>query len=274
MSSSVHSCIVVIPVYKSEMSNDEQKSLLQCLTVLRRYPIVFVSPNKLNCNQYISICSNNNILFQRLSFDDSFFDGISSYNRLLLSRCFYEAFSDYEYMLIYQLDAYVFRDELESWCKKGYDYVGAPLIGHYSDVVFSDRMRVGNGGLSLRKVHSFLSFFDSSRNVYPLSRIADRIGLLEKPFIRVFIWLFMALGWRNKPSVVAKRWRYNEDEFWSCVLLNTNYAMFMPTPFEALLFSFERFPSELYEMNGRKLPFGCHAWRKYQYDSFWSRFIF
>lgn len=30
--------------------------------------------------------------------------------------------------MIYQLDAWVFNDELSSWCSLGYDYIGAPFF--------------------------------------------------------------------------------------------------------------------------------------------------
>jgi hypothetical protein len=46
----------------------------------------------------------------------------------MLSIDFYKRFRDYKFILIYQLDAYVFRDELEYWCEQDYDFIGAPLI--------------------------------------------------------------------------------------------------------------------------------------------------
>jgi hypothetical protein len=45
-----------------------------------------------------------------------------------LSEEFYQAFTDFEFMLIYQLDAFVFRDELADWCRSGYEYIGAPWL--------------------------------------------------------------------------------------------------------------------------------------------------
>jgi hypothetical protein len=36
-----------------------------------------------------------------------------------LSASFYERFLDTKYILIYQLDAFVFKDELQEWCDKG-----------------------------------------------------------------------------------------------------------------------------------------------------------
>lgn len=41
---------------------------------------------------------------------------------------------------------------------------------------------------------------------------------------------------------------------------------------EASHFAFEKHPSFLFSQNGQ-LPFGCHAWRKYEYDEFWGKYI-
>lgn len=273
MSSINHRCIIIIPVYKPEMDDDETRSLHQCLKVLGQHPVAFVTPDALNCDQYCEICSQYGIRFIRYSFDKSFFAGIEGYNRLLLSRFFYESFAEYDYMLIYQLDAYVFYDELDKWCRKGFDYIGAPLIGDHSDEAFSMRMRVGNGGFSLRKIKTYMAFFDSRNNVFSGLQVSKRINLWKKPCTRLFVWFLMVLGWRNKPSTVAEGWKYNEDDFWSGLLTGTRYQLSVPEIPEAIRFSFERFPSELYEVNHRQLPFGCHAWKKYQYDSFWSEYI-
>lgn len=273
MNSMIPSCVIIIPVYKPVLSADEKVSLVQCLRVLKLHSFVFVTPKALDCELYRDICSQHGIRFNRFSFDDSFFVGVEGYNRLLLSCSFYEAFADYDYMLIYQLDAYVFVDELNKWCSKGYDYIGAPLIGNYQDEEFSMSMHVGNGGFSLRRVGFFLSFFNSRKNVFSGSQIARLINIWKKPYTRCFVWLLMVLGWRNKPSVVASRWEYNEDDFWSARLSQSNYQLSIPEPLEALQFSFERFPSQLFELNSGRLPFGCHAWRKYQFDLFWVDFI-
>lgn len=53
---------------------------------------------------------------------------------------------------------------------------------------------------------------------------------------------------------------------------DSNYALSKPSPREALFFALERFPKELYAIIQR-LPFGCHAWRKYEYESFWREVI-
>ena len=55
-------------------------------------------------------------------------NGIAGYNRMMLSAGFYELFRDYEYLLICHTDAWIFRDELADWCRRGYDCVAAPWV--------------------------------------------------------------------------------------------------------------------------------------------------
>lgn len=57
---------------------------------------------------------------------DEHFVSVDSYNEMMLSPDFYRRFQVYDFMLIYQLDAFVFRDELDEWVAKDYDYIGAP----------------------------------------------------------------------------------------------------------------------------------------------------
>ena len=46
----------------------------------------------------------------------------------------------------------------------------------------------------------------------------------------------------------------------------------IPSPKDAINFSFESNPELLYKMNNECLPFGCHAWEKYG-KHFWKQFI-
>ncbi|MBQ9893657.1 MAG: hypothetical protein IJM35_10950 [Bacteroidales bacterium] len=264
---------VVIPVYLSELSEEEKISFNQTVKVLGRHDIILVCPCGFDHSNYDNLAAQQGVTIKKECFEASYFNGIPGYNRLLLSRHFYERFSNYNYILICQLDVFVFRDELEYWCTRGYDFIGAPIIGKFEDTAFSNVMRVGNGGFSLRKISSYLAYFNSGKNVIPTNDIAHRISLRKKPYTRIFVWILMSLGWRNKPVSFAAHWRYNEDDFWSGVLDKSNFALRKPSPEEAMLFSFERFPSELFKLTGNKLPFGCHAWKKYEFNGFWRHII-
>ena len=115
---------VVIPFYKNNITGYEMIALQQCERVLAAYPKIAIKPDKL-----IFPVETTEISFTHvLSFDNHYFNDLAGYNRLMLSAEFYEKFSDYEYILIYQMDCFVFKDELSFWCGQNLDYIGAPWI--------------------------------------------------------------------------------------------------------------------------------------------------
>ena len=260
---------IVIPVYKRELVWNEERSFRQTLRVLGSHPLIMVCPETLDLSRFNAIAGEYDRTIYRESFEDTYFANIAGYNRLLLSEEFYSRFERYEYILIAQLDTYVFRDELEQWCAKGYDYVGAPWFGQQMDLKYSS---IGNGGLSLRRVGAYLDFFHGKKHVVPVSKIAKRINIEDKLYTRWLVWILMALGWRNTPYQVAHRCQGNEDNFWSGTLDGTNYELTKPSVEEALEFAWERFPSEIHKHVGH-LPMGCHAWEKYEYEKFWKEII-
>jgi hypothetical protein len=63
-----------------------------------------------------------------------------------------------------------------------------------------------------------------------------------------------------------------EDRYW-CDYITSLFTDFTIAPIEtAIKFSFEAQPSLLYQMNSNVLPFGCHAWEKYE-PEFWEPFV-
>ena len=87
--------------------------------------------------------------------DNNFFGTIRRANEMYLSKSFYEIFKKYDFMLIYQLDALVFSNQLEKWVNSEYDFVAAPwvtpVIGYLSHKNGSPPSG-GNGGFSLRNI--------------------------------------------------------------------------------------------------------------------------
>ena len=62
----------------------------------------------------------------------------------------------------------------------------------------------------------------------------------------------------------------NEDLFWS-LFVGPRCAFFtVPKAAEAIAFAFEAHPEYLFELNQQQLPFGCHAWQRYN-PEFWER---
>ena len=77
---------------------------------------------------------------------------------------FYNGFRKYKFMLVHQLDAYVFKDDLLYWTKQGYDYIGAPWFEGMDNAGTNASLlpEIGNGGFSLRKIKiTDQRFFDT-----------------------------------------------------------------------------------------------------------------
>ena len=112
------SCTIVIPVYKQTLSGIEEQSLKQCLNVLSKHDIALVGPNSLDYTYYQQVAKETGKQLRIERYDDEFFKSVQAYNALCLNEDFYKRFSDYDFMLIYQTDAWVFRDELDYWCQQ------------------------------------------------------------------------------------------------------------------------------------------------------------
>ena len=105
--------IVAIPYYHTDLSEKEIISLGQAQKVLEKYDLCLIAPLRLQ-----SLLKTQK--YQVEYFEDSFFENVSTYNRLMLTTEFYERFKLYRYMLVYQLDAFVFYDRLSYFCDLNY----------------------------------------------------------------------------------------------------------------------------------------------------------
>lgn len=253
--------VVVIPVYKSSLTDWEAVSLRQCVRVLHAYTLVLIKPASLDVDYLLA----DYPMLGVEEFPDACFSSLNAYNKLVLDANFYRRFSTYTYLLIYQLDAYVFKDELLDWAAKGYDYIGAPwlpvqrgtrkwkiTLKRYFHRLFHHSLElrrwkyiefeVGNGGLSLRKIDKMIQVTHHYRNI-----IADLL-VDGQPF-------------------------YPEDVLLFVEIRNRKFRLSTPSYKEAMRFSLELGADWAYECMNRQLPFGCHAWVHKDNYPFWSAFI-
>jgi uncharacterized protein DUF5672 len=218
---------VVVPYWGSPLGDDERLSLRQLERFLGRYDRYAIGE---------PLTGLGHKRFQR-----RYFKNPVTYSRLLLSRRFYDAFAGYEFLLVHQLDAVVFRDELEDWCARGLDYVGAPWFpGDAMPLV--NEPAVGNGGLSLRRVAAFREVLERAGERYARRWVEGRSG---------------------------SRFEAHEDLFWSFDARRFVPEFRVASVEEALGFAFELEPRRAFELAGRRLPFGAHAWAKYD-RAFWE----
>lgn len=218
--------VIVIPVYKQELDDLEMVSLAQVRRVLGKYDICFLAPESLDFS-YGGGAHGEYV--ERVP--DVYFTGKNSYSRLMLESWLYERFSAYEYMLLYQLDAFVFADRLQEFCALGYDYIGSPMP-RWLDDWRECRCSVGNGGFSLRRISSVLRV----------------LAMREKVFVR-------------RPG----EWRENrflqwEDIFFSYCGTLSELDFHVPDFLTALDFGVEMDVGHAYRRMPEWLPFGCHAW--------------
>lgn len=228
--------VVVIPRYREQLNICEQVSLRQVQFILAKYDIVFVSPSKM---KYF-YSGNDAVEF----FPDECFETRYGYSELLMTTDFYARFDKYEYLLIYQLDAYVFQDKLDYYCSLGYDYIGAPLNKNFSKITGG---RVGNGGFSLRKISSCIRMTNCRNHI-----IGEVFANIPDDGIHIRA----------------------EDRFFSWCGYNKNYDFRVPDIKTAVGFALECDVQHAYKrLNENNLPFGVHAWSKSLFFSLWKDYI-
>ena len=251
---------------------DEETSLRHWQKYLSGYDTYFVAPQG---------CGVQRDGIETKYFPRRFFGSVARHNQLLWSPGFYRAFEDYEYIFFYHLDALVFRDELEKWCDEGYDFIGPPWIVT-EQTPWVKEPGVGNGGFALFNVrnklevlyriyeHDPLRYWMRYVTMFPklawapmfccraLYKLGLRIKLLEGIIFEWKATLFKSSSWGRSPDVFFGTRAKRYDERWN------------PAPWDlALKFAFEADPPRCSELAGGHMPFGCHAWARYD-RAFWE----
>jgi len=268
----ISDCAVVIPIYKEDLTRNEETSLRQCLSVLGEYPMVFIAPRKLNCEKYKHICSEYNLLADYELFNDGLFNGVNGYSALMVSDVFYGRFLNYKYILIYQLDAFVFENDLAFWCGQNYDYVGGPFFELRRGADIPKHTTFLNGGFSLRKTNVFYKLAKKKLRLnFFLYLLWSKLDILKGKRQTVFnlltaAFLFFAVTFLRK----IFRLEPNEDFEWSKKI--KKYGKIAPFDM-ALRFSFDSCPEYAFKLTDNSLPFGCHGWPGYYNRLFWNKFI-
>jgi len=260
---------ILIPVYRDSLDSFGIASLSQCFKNWgNKYDIYFVKPKSLALTKTQKLFVTSKIA----EYEDSYFTSISGYCRLMMATEFYERFLDYKYIFIYQTDGYAFRDELQYWCEKDYDYLGAPWIPKDSYKRFYNRAFV-----YLRKaLNNFLDKPDRSMQYY---QVGNGGVSLRKTSVFHGITKTDSANIERYISNLGKSSMYNEDIYWSLApklfdnLSVKQKQLSKPGYKEALGFSFDMNPSVCYRLNNNQLPFCCHSFSKPKFWKFWKNHI-
>ena len=282
------SCIIVIPIYKDQPTAMEQASIRQTFRVLGRHDIAFVTHAGCALDVYRQIVEDEKCPLRVELFDSHYFDSTAHYSDLCFSEAFYLRFQKYDYMLICQTDAWVFRDELDYWCAQGYDYIGAPIYFPYNERHFTRIFfGIGNGGFCLRRIQHCLRIVRHDRK---------RIFIKPRTLMRMY-WHYFRFNEAFTCSI-RRRLTLIGKCLAKCVGVNNNIAFYtsrhinedmlfgswaadawglvdvkLPDELTAARFAMEIGAPELYERTGKALPFGCHAFEKWDFTDFWAKHI-
>lgn len=268
--------VIVIPIYQSSLSETEQISVNHLRRYCAQYPKVLVYPMGLTFNFDTSD-------FIKVALSPQHFKNVDTYNRLCLNPRFYQKFSDYQYMLIYQLDAYVFKDELGYWCEQNYSYIGAPWrrLTLWSKKIRSLNRKlkewrinlqlpmrskwigVGNGGLCLRHIADCQKVLTASTmraseffKLWPLLFRTERRFIFEV----IAAYVLSKVNHRSIGSQLRKISSAAEDRYFGLYgkMLNPDFTL--PPPLLANRFSMEGMLLETrLQLNQYQTPFGAHG---------------
>lgn len=191
-----NTCCVAIPIHTLQMAKHQYASIVQTVKQLSRdFDIYIVHPQSLDIQQL------KKLIPREIVFADENFKSWGSYNRMCMSTFFYNSFKQYDYMLIAQNDTWIFKNELQCWCDKGYDYIGAPLCHNCNNVKQCNYNEdpndaiVGNGGLSLRRIEKFIQ----ATKYIDEHGILDSYSVDDTPWEDLFLMRIKELGW-NVPK--------------------------------------------------------------------------
>jgi len=225
--------IVVIPTHKSweQLNSNEKQSFFHNCEVLKSRKICMVVPKDLDIYTYRVLVPNLKII----SVDPKLMKSVGGYNALTTSSEFWKIFPS-KYVLLVQLDVWIFKDECNKFIDYGYDLYGAPFwMGPCAG-------SVGNSGFMLAKTSKMVEITEQ-----------DEKDCKEDPGYENWV--------RKKPDDVV---------FGMVPRPNFNIS---PTIF-ALEFSIEQSPKVSYGLAQKQLPMGCHAYYTIEENrEFWKQFI-
>lgn len=247
---------IIVPIYKLTFTDLETISFNRIIKVFCNRKIFLICP--ITIEDFISELVKNIENTSVASFNDKCFDGFKNYNKLLMSYDFYNRFSEYNFILICQLDVFVIKDELKYWLTQSIDNIGAPIFEGFTSPT-SVIKKGSNGGFCLRNTKSCMIVLSSIKFRYSKIRSHWQIETIwYRKLFRVFrdgLLFNYKIKYFN-PII-------NEDIFWSIVVPEKFPWFVVSEPEKAKFFAFDANPRLLFQMCNYKYPMAIHAWWKY-----------
>jgi hypothetical protein len=252
---------VLVPVHKVVPSDLEVISLRQCGRCFARRPLVLLAPAGLDLSAYEALLPGARVL----RVEAKWMSSVRAYNRLMISPIIYRSLARYTHLLVHEPDALVLRDELDFWCREEYDYIGAPwFVGYENAEPNAPFFGVGNFGFSLHRPTMMLTILRGKQRWYAGDELwRDLFRALRSREANRLIRLLRGTGRAGTLGGASAIYEYNCDIFWGQLVPRLVKDFRIAPPEVALKFSWDTFPSRCYKMCNGALPFGLHAWARY-----------
>lgn len=249
------SCVVVVPVHKPWPDAWERGSFAHLLEVYAGRPVCLVHPEGVSMARYLSLPGAQRC--RTMAFASMNYISRASYNELLLQPEFYSAFMGYDYILLHHLDAWSFRDDVDSFIELELDYIGA-----------ASALPGGKqaGGLSLRRTFSCLRACRAAVRLDGISLLMHSKYLHARDVL--------AIAKRSMAIPIHEQNPYRaEDHFFTFAAPILDESFRVARPEQARRFGFDVGARSLFEKNRGALPMGCHAFWKDGNWEFWKQYI-
>ncbi len=134
--------VIVIPFFGTDRHTMEQALIRRAWRELQAFSFVFVCADNVDEGPIRTEFPGCTVY----KFDASFFENRKGYTSLTLKEDFYDLFGWSEFILLFEPNSFIVKNQLHYWCKQGHDYIAG-----------------NDGRLSLRNVDRFLSHTKKSR---------------------------------------------------------------------------------------------------------------
>jgi glycosyltransferase involved in cell wall biosynthesis len=265
------------------MTAEEQRSFLNTLSVLKKWKVCLVLPENVSADSYCELKSRMGLDFSVVFVRCDWMGSLTNYNNMLLAPEFYKTFSNYRYLLVCHLDAWVFRDELQMWIDKGYDYIGAPWFvprpESSKDWAPLEKLMLpqgGNGGFCLRKIDKMIELLSNRKRSINVTLFLKGVFFLARnkrfDFLKIFVRA--CRGVLQDAESYQKKHNVYEDAFISIFYSFLDRKFSVAPAKDAKYFCVETNAAELLMTKMKwRLPFAVHGYDKYfsslqEFDSY------
>jgi len=265
---SVHP-VIVVPTHRENPTPEESISLRQLGRVMGDREIVILSPRHLDLGRTMELLPKAG----QVRVDPCWMDSHGAYNRMIISPLLCHIFAGYSHLLLHEPDSIVLSDRLDHWCLQPYDYIGAPWFTPRSSGEGAELIPGGNSGFSLFRLAAMKRVTSSWRRWYPLrytlgdfrSCLRGNPDGLRKGLLGLYPGGLLKGAHRLYSSFC--------DQYWSLMVPSIDKRFRVAPSDVAVRFSWEKWSFLCMEMCRGHLPFGLHAWAKYDFDFLLPHFI-